>query len=539
MDWTDLNRLRGMTPRQRRLLDADARYEGTQYVGLPHWSIYLGPDGQPLCGEDKAPTLLAGVIREKVDTVLRLLIGEGRFPSIEVSGTDGATFVNRLDDDGGLRAAVRKPVRDVLNKGCGVLAFSLLDTGEIEIHRMAPEWCEPVLVCKAARGQARRIREDVEQTIAAAPDGDPAHEIVLADPVDGDWLAVPERARSHDLVWLRYEYMSHDEATLTEGHREDDCVRHRTDYTPTQVIEYEPMVVASSATSGAAWRVARVLTHDFGFVPASWLRPADADDGEIDGPSLQSAQLVSVADAADRMLTRKDESASVVSSPKAYTIDLQDLVADYNAEADRPTGWRATSKEVLAFQSRPEKQGQIGLLEPSGEGPKIAREHLQDLDARAERITGIITHDPAQAEGVLSGTALERRMEPTIAVVNRERPAIALWLANFVGKIAAATRGVTLLPKVTIQWPDVVAKTSDDRKAIVDGLSAATGNATLISQESAVRLAAAAFEIDDVEGELARVTADAEGAMQRAREALARRPKPAPEPEPERKSEEA
>lgn len=507
-----LNKLRGFTPRQQRLLELEAVYRSTQYHGMPPWEQDVIRDERTglreLCGHEREPRLKAGLIEEKVERLLDMLVGEGRFPDLDLE--DSATLLEALD---ALRLAkhIRGPARDLIVKGAGALAVGLLEGDQLEVQHLRPEWCEPIFVAKAGLPRAGEIATELAELGVTLP----------APRSDRELLWTPDRARSHDLAWLRYEYVYHDEAAANDGAKGRVSWRRRVDYGPTVTVLYEDVRVYETTERVPEWRVAEVLAHGWGVVPVAWARTADAEDGEPEGPSLITEALRSIAEAADRALTRKDESVATVANPKGYTIDLEDLVANLNAERGLPSGWRASSTEVLAFQSAGEKQGKIGLLEPTGKGPEAAKVHFADLVAEAARVSRVLAHDPQQALGVQSGAALERMMEPTVQRVGTYRIAVEELLEAVV-VIAARVLGAAP-PKVWVQWPPVIRPTLADLQALSQALSLAMSS-QLVSHDTAVRLFATMAGVEDPDAEVEAVlkeAKDAEAALQSARAALA------------------
>ncbi len=498
------------------LLDLDAIYEGTQYDGRLPWELqygYLGGGSEgvrPLCARDKNPTVKAGVVREKVDTVLRLVAP--KFPSIEIEGDESGELAARILAEGRLKAQLRGPLCDALVKGSGALGFALLgSSGRVEVFRRAPEWCVPIFVCRAGGDEARAIRVEIEALIEKDPKGS---EIVLPDPGDPDereHLWTPDDAPSHELCWLRYEFATR--ARVRDA-AQGSAAKARIDYTPHCTIYYRPQ----QANAQGGWAIDYVERHDYGFVPVQWERSTGADDGEAEGPTLISEPLRTVAEAADYTLTRKDEAVGVVSNPKLVTINLQDIVANFNADRGGPTAILATSKETLAYKTGIGQQGSAFLLEPTGAGPESARKHLDDLDARAFRISGVLSHDPQQAAAAQSGTALERMMAPTLAVAGDLVTFGTELLTGLVSKIARALGKAQ--PKVTVQWGPLVEKTSADRQAEVTGIMQATGGLPVMSQATGVKMACDVYGIEDAEAELAALGTDTEGMVDKVRREL-------------------
>ncbi len=522
-----LNKLRGFTPRQQRLLELEAVYLGTQYRGLPEWEQEIGLKADPLtgfigpvplCGHEKEPRLKAGVLEEKIGKLVELCVGEGRFPTIKTTGS-GAKRLQEALKQARLQETSRGPCRDLLVKGSGPLAFSILADGRVEAVPLRPEWCEPIFVSKVGRPRAGDLAEELALLgVPLTPARSPR-----------EFLWTPDGAASDDLAMLRYEYVYHEEAAVQDGGASsvDAMWRSRVDYLPTATVYYQDVRVWSDTAQAGEWVTDYIVPHGYGVVPIAWARSLDAEPGEPEGPSFITESLRSISEAADRALTRKDASVSVVANPKAYTVDLQDIVADYNATQGLPSNWQATSSEVLSFKAiNGSSAAKIGLLEPTGKGPEVAKAHLDDLMAHAQRVSGVIAHDPQTAAGILSGTALERMMEPTIARVNNYRVALGNLFTSFAQKLAFAM-GLGVV-EVEVQWPPVVTKTSADQQAVAQALSTATGGAAVLSQATATKIAANAFEVEDPEAEVEAVTADAEAAMQQARDMISQAPPPLP-----------
>ena len=110
------------------------------------------------------------------------------------------------------------------------------------------------------------------------------------------------------------------------------------------------------------------------------------------------------------------------------------------------------------------------------------------------------------------------RISKLIPIVQNKPVSLAEALTLLCRKIAVATKTGDLV--ATAQWPDVIGKTSADRLAEAQALSQASGGGAILSQESAVKLAAAVFGVEDPDEEVRRVQAAAEEAMAAARAAV-------------------
>lgn len=508
---------RGFTARQSRLLDLEAVYEGTQYDDLLPWEpatrVIGGVERFVLCCERK-PAIQVGIVTDKVDKLLDRLVGEGRVPTL-VEVPDGIETV--LVEQVGIADILLLAAKDLIVKGAAAAGFARLPDKRFEPLILDVTWCEPIFVAQAGDRRAFEIRDELAEMGIALPAS-----------AEGDALAVPPGAESHDLCFLRYEYpFTRDErdgstATKTKHYR------RRVDYLPHAIIAYEDVPVDEhNVDVPPAWKPLPVRPHNWGVVPIAWARSRGARPGESEGPSLITSAVESLARAMDYAESMKHDAVKLVAWPQLAEIDLDNIVDRINAENSldgRVAATPSSPAAVLRYRSRIGMKGDVKILETTGSGIEAARKHVDDLRGHADRVTGVLEHDQSEAAGALSGTALERMLEPTIARVNAYRAALGAMLVTLAKKIGVVMREDA--SKASVRWPRVVAMTPADLQAAAQALSTAAGGAAVISQKTAVELFAKLAELPDAEDELARLEEDADTAMQRAREALASKPAP-------------
>ena len=520
-DWIELNALRGLSPRQQRLLHLEALAEGTGYAELRPWDGPLSLNEQglvyPCC--ERAPGVQIGILGEKVTKLTRRLSGSGSFPSI-----DGVEAIQKALDQLRLERVFPLPTRDVVTKGSGVLGFARLGnakTGRFEPLYLDTTWCEAVLVAQAGGERAEQLAADLAEL-----------GVPLTPPAEGDYLFAPEDADSHDIVFLRHEWVFDEEIAGAEGGQPSKTVRtrRRRDYLPNVILEYLDVRIGEEDMVAPTWELARQpRPHNWGVVPFVWARGPKAKPGEIDGPSFITPELESISRAADYTESLATDSVKKIAWPQLALIDLKDKVDSINRELDvlgRPTKRSVSSGEVMELKSsHATLRGEAKILEINGDGPKVAAEHIDRLRAHADRLTGLVDFDPTKAGGVMSGVALERMMESLISTVEEYRGPLGDMLVLLCQKIAKVL-GVEVKP--VVRWPRVVAVTPTDLAAAATALSTATGGLAVVSRETAAKIFAQLAEIPDVEGELKKLDEDADAAMARAKATLAAQPKAPP-----------
>lgn len=511
-DFNELNALRGFSPRQQRLLDLEAHADGTAYEDLAEWTA-RGAMGEPLPCCARKPSVQVGLIPEKVTKLTRRLSGAGNVPAFDgVDEIKDALAELRID------RTLPTVARDVVIKGAGAIGFARIGnaaTGRFEPLFLDPVWCEPVFVAQAASARARQIAGE----LAAAG-------VPLTAPAPGDALFAPEDADSHDLCFLRHEWRHDEEIAATTGGapRQTRSVRRRRDYLPNVIVDYEPVEILADTDTAPEWQVAgKPRPHGWGVVPIVWIRSPLARAGSSEGPSFITPEIESIAEAVDYTQSMANDSVRAIAWPKLALIDLKDRVQELNRElgvlAPKPS---SSSAEVMELRSSGSVGGRVQILEPTGEGPKLAANHIAEMQRHVDRLTGLVDFDQAKASGTLSGVALERMMEPLVSTVSEYRGPIGDGLILLARKI-----GVVLKKPVspTLRWPRVISVTPSDLLAAAQALTAATGGQAVMSRDTAARIFAQLAEIADVGAEINALNADAEAALAAARAAM---PDPAP-----------
>lgn len=512
--WIEQNARRGLPPRQERLLSLEALVEGTGYDHLEAWDAE-DEKGNPLPCCKRRPEVQIGIIADKCLTLVRNLSGVGKAPTL-----DGCESIAAELQQLKLRESLPLAVKDLVVKGAGALGFARLSDatkGPFEPLYLDVVWCEPLFGCHAATSRAEQLRAE----LAAAG-------IPLAAPAKGDFLAVPEGVGSHDLIFLRHEWVVDTEVSRGVGASATDTVRtrYRRDYLPNAIVEYVPIRIGSDDETPKAWKpILPVRPHNWGRVPIKWARSPWAKPGDTEGPTFIRPEVRSLSRAADYTESLATDSVKKIAWPQLAQIDATDPRRDINREMNpgvKEAPMSSSSSEVISVNSRPgtTHQAQLKILEINGDGPKVAAEHVTRLKGHVDQLTGMTDFDQSEAAGTLSGEALERIMEPKIATVGEWRGPVEDLLVGVAELLAHVTKR-EIAPEV--KWSDFIKPTPPDKAQLANALAAATGNLPFVSQATATRIWAQANGIADVEAEVKALEKDAKAALDEARAAMAQR----------------
>lgn len=505
--FSELNAYRGLSPRQSRLLDLEAVVEGTAYDELEPWHA-RNEKGEPIECSKRKPDVLIGVAAEKVAKLVRRLSGSGSRPQLE-----GVESIKSQLEQIRIEPTLPLAAQDLVVKGSCALGFARLADGRFEPVYIEPEWAEPIFVARAAGERARQVAEEME--LLGVP---------MPTPARGQFLLAPPEADSHDVVFLRHEWVVDEEvAEVASGTpRTTQRWRYRRDYLPHVILEYKPLKISADDQYAKLWELSEPpRPHNWGVVPIVWARSPKAKPGQFDGPSFLSPPVLSLDRAADYLESMGNDAVKKIAWPQLALIDLQDRVDMTNRELGQLGESRMSSSSgyVLDLQTTSigGHQGKVQILEIRGDGPKVAAEQVERFKTRVGELTGLVDFDQSQAAGALSGVALERMLEPMISTVEEWRGPVEALLIALCQKLAKVV-GKTVKP--VVRWPRIVDVTPADLVAAAQALSTATGGQPVMSRETAVRLFARLADLPDVEEELKRLEADAEEELARAREAL-------------------
>lgn len=522
-DFMRLSPLRGLSARQSLLLSLRAHVEHSQYADREPWSPAVRNVGGSLRlipAVEREPAVQVGLAAQTVQGLVDRLCGEGSEPEIhledvttgEREGANVDAVAEALGEDAmDLAGSMLVPLTDLVVCGSLNLGFHWPDESPWpELVHLAPEWCEPVYVSQVKGDRARAIAADLAERAG------------VSVPVDerGPYLPAPAGARGRDLAFLRYEWPT-DEADGRDGQTPTGQrkIWRRRDYMPDAIVEYEPIEVRATTARRPEFDPLPVDPHMWGVVPFVWVAAPGAVEGDVDGPSILTPPLLSIAEAVDYTRTREHDAVAINCAPLLHLRDLERAGArqSYGAAGLVTPEIQTDAGAVLETTSTGTggASGAAELLEMSGDAPRAARELAAGLLEDAAALSGIQRHNPADAGVSQSGVSRRLMMQPTIKRVGAYRGVVSKALRGFVRALSRAleARGVTSGPVVaSVEWPEQVALTATDLLAAAQALTTACVG-PVISGESATRLFAQLAEIEGGSGEWERMTADSSAAL--------------------------
>ncbi len=195
---------------------------------------------------------------------------------------------------------------------------------------------------------------------------------------------------------------------------------------------------------------------------------------------------------------------------------IEPLTAFMNAHGidDQSNVSRGAGKTISVKTSPASTQPvDVKVLELSGSGQQVAMEFARELKMYFFHVASVVVHDPDQFGGALSGTALERLLQPTIAVVGKLRTSYGKRLARLLGKMLAAAGGRAAdeqLEPVSVSWGRLVEPALPDILLAVQAAITAR-DAGLIDGQTAIRFVADYFGVENVAELDERLGTNAEG----------------------------
>lgn len=540
--------------RHQRLMGLRAIYEETRYTHpdvseqlaegssapLLPWHVRDTATGQPIPERKRRPLVELGTATDIVDDLADLVCSDDALPDIaepddmpEQAWSDvyDRTWERGLD----LADLLPEATRDLLVTGSLCLAWhrpsevegerdgQAMRLGVYEAVSIPTEWAEPLFASQVDTPKGRAWAAELAD--AGAPvDEDEAGALLPSWP----------GARSHDAVMVRHQWCR-DEAV--PGPRGEVAPRHlrtwfRRDYIAGAIVDYRPVVVASGSQQVPTFEPLPVEATGYPYPQAVWVRARGAKPGEPDGRSVISRAVRLLTEQADRLQSFGVDSAKLTAAPQQVEIDTEDLAARARLMATAGTpggalsgamlGQEAGPSAVIQRRSRQDAQGKVEYLEPSGAGAEVCRTEVDRLTSAAYRTARVFRHDPAQLAGVVSGTALERMMRPTISKVGGIRSVLTRGIrsllrsfgAGLAVDLGASVDDYAIAEAADVVWPPVVTPTMQDVQSFAQGAVGLLA-AGVLSPETVARRAAAMLGVDDVEAELERlgIGDDAEGVV--------------------------
>jgi hypothetical protein len=480
-----------MQKRQAELASLERLYLGTQYegrgLGVPWDKVGAQAAKTPL--RLQRPSVQYDLARIIVDRPTGLLFGEGRAPAITfdahtVEGEDSettegtTTAINKwfadIAEEGGLASELLNWFRQGGSQGTAVLSWSVVD-GEFEFQSHKAQYCAPTF---HPRKRHRLIKLEKRYKFTRS-----------VQSLENQIVVTKEATFWHREVW--------DETTHTV---------------------YVDVLVPPDGTE-PAWTELSVCVHNFGFVPACWVK--NLDDGEpsnADGVSLNYG-LPDLFEDIDRTLSQKSRAVRYNQDPETVYFGLD----EEQAKRLRVGGGASTLMPSKSEGAAIEK------LELNGAGQTVAEEHVVAQRGRALETSRVTVPDPERLlAAAQSGSAIRLLFAPTLELVGELRQNYGRGLKEIFSQILQTVREGTLaalgalvtpppatIPagKVKLIWGQFFDPTPADVVA-VSSAAVAMHNAGLMDQETLVRWLCSFVGAKDVAGILDRL--ETEGAAKQS-----------------------
>lgn len=462
-----------MDRRYGEIEEKERLYHGQQYEGrglAPSWDqVPAGSRKVPL--RQQKPSVQYDLPSLIVDRPTALLFGEGRFPEIsfeadaeDTDTTEVTKWLTKICDEGDLQCTALTWSRQGAATGSAVITWGIVD-GEFDFRSHSAKYCTPTF-----HPRARKRLTALE---------------------------------------LKYKY-SVAETKVVDGReiKVEVDYWHREAWTENEHIVYQPAKVDGDKLP--TWVEAERAVHNFGFVPAAWVKNRDdGEPGKIDGESLLKG--------VDRLVEDIDRTVSQKSRAVRYNTDPERIyygLTDAEKQKLQVGGGASTSlgKKTDGYA--------VELVELKGEGQKIAEEHAIAQRNRALEMKRIVLPDPDKllAAGK-SGVALRILHAVMIELVGEMRQMYGRAVRSILNQIVDAARAgklgalgtfKTALPtsipagRVALTWGDVFELTPEDLVNLANACATLL-QAELMDQETLVRTLASYFGVRDVAAVLERI----------------------------------
>jgi len=451
----------GMTQRHSEMQRASAVYWGLQYDGLPKWH---DPKASALPIRQKAPALQYRLTYRAVNEIGAYLFGKGRKPTPQIEGeaTDEAQaalqkFYNSASGGTGIRHHLGELGRLALLHGQAAIAFHKRTFGGVS--RYSTE------VIDTRMSKPTFGRDRIEEAVKLGIDDDELIEL------DEYWYTVEFDPSGEEIIWL---------------HRRLWEIGKTTEFKPLSLDEKLEWVEDKE----------RTVAHGLQFITAEWVWNSPVAN-DIDGAPLLSEAEFSLEDSVNYTMSQIDRGIAYNQEP--LTVFLGPNLQS-GSEIKRGAG-----NTVQLPRDPSGGVPEAKMLEISGGGQKTAMEWVRMVRGAFYEIAQIVMHDPQQAMNVMSGTALERMMYPTIAQVDKIRPNYGRGISRLLRKMLQA-EGLGLFD-VMCAWPAII------EPSAVDILQAQTAtiqarDAGVITQKTTIERTAPFYGVEDVEAYRAEVQAE-------------------------------
>lgn len=459
-----------MPPRAFRLSMLQRVLNGTMYDKLPHpfHTERTGADEYvPL--RDRRPSVRTNLCRTVVDDSVALLFSEGNFPTVELPNLDQKKQMKRLLDEIGLNevmidAATRGSVGSIaimlkILKGRAFL-------GVMDTDALTPEW-DP-----EAPDTLLRV---TEQYKVSGKDLDAAGYAILDDELGATF-------------WFRREW---------------DAVAE---------TWFWPWKISDGATTTPSIDGDRTVEHELGFVPIAWVKNLPGGD-EIDGASTMHAEAIDCQIEVDYQLSQAGRGLKFMSDP---TLVIKEVGSGGLDAVDQGPRVKGAANALMLGEKDDAK-----LLEINGDGVAAVIDyvkHLREISLETMHGNRASNEKIASAQ---SGRAMELMNQALIWLAGRLRISygkgaiidLVTMIVRSSDKIALKFKDGTSVGKfdqaaqISLRWPAWYSPTLSDMQMRAITLTTLCDKG-LLSRETAIKILAAEYDIEDASAE--KVLADAD-----------------------------
>lgn len=443
--------------RSDKLERLEKYYENEQYDHLLPWDKTELDNNEYVPIRKRKPRIIYAFAKMLCQRVASKLVGASTFPKLIVEDDPDTTqFLALILKMSGLQSKILEPIRQTLAIGSSFIRFYFVN-GQIKIEHFEGNYCYPEF---EDNGELKSIR--IQYT--------------YEDPIEKD-------ERGNPLCkWYRLDLDTMSDTLF------DNPV-----YRPNANPEFQ---VVSKAD------------HGLGFVQGAWLRTSE-DKHEPDGYSL----IEDLTGFIDELCYSLSQSSTAVS----YNQDPQLAISGMDSE-ELDTLIRSSSKAWNLGRN-----GKAAFLESNLNGVKMADDMRDKMKMGIQDVARVVMLDPEKFSAqAMSGKAMEVLHGPLVELINELRPVFEPIIISLLIKISITTlilksQGVDVgleIPEgwqpssfnIIAQWPAIFPQTMQDLKEKV-GVGVAVSSANIFSRETITRWLAKDFDVEDIEGELAKIAA--------------------------------
>jgi len=443
--------------RKKELDLFDAYYEGRAYVGLSPWETTAFADGQYVPVRERAPRIQYEFARILASRLASKLVGSRSFPSFKVEDDpDTESYLTAIKQTSRIKAHLVEPLRRMIVAGSSFVRFYVVD-GQFKMQNYLSKWCYPEFD-KAGNLESIRIQYVFEDESDLDDKGKPKKK----------WFKL-ELGPQSDIMYDNPEYAGGEEPKF---------------------------------------KVASKVTHNLGFVQGEWFKTSERANS-IDGDSLIEPVL--------GFIDELNYSLSQSSMAVQYNQDPQ-LALSKMDEEDVDKLIRSSAKAWNLG-----KEGEGKFIEASMTGVEAAVTLRDKVRMAIQDVTRIVMLDPEKIVGnAQSGKAMEVLHGPLVELIEELRPMLEKTLVSLMLKMALVNlilddqgaQTPVLIPDgyapaslaITVQWPEIFPPTMEDLRTKVS-IAVQVASANILSRETAMKWVAKDFGVEDIEEELAKISA--------------------------------